>query len=53
MDIYVIKQQILRDLFPDKENIITDRPGLIACDICGDCHDKDSIPLSCQSGDGI
>lgn len=22
------------------------------CDICGDCHDTDSIPLSCQTGDG-
>jgi len=22
------------------------------CDICGDCHDVDNIPLSCQTGDG-
>ena len=22
------------------------------CDICGDCHEPDSIPLSCQTGDG-
>lgn len=23
-----------------------------SCTICGDYHDKDSIPLSCQTGDG-
>jgi len=22
------------------------------CDICGDCHHPDNIPLSCQTGDG-
>ena len=22
------------------------------CDICGDYHESDSIPLSCHSGDG-
>ncbi len=24
----------------------------ITCDICGDCHDIDSIPMGCQTGDG-
>ena len=24
----------------------------VDCDICGDCHDVDSVPLSCQTGDG-
>lgn len=28
------------------------REDIESCDICGDCHDKDSVPLSCQSGDG-
>lgn len=23
-----------------------------SCDICGDYHDKDSVPLSCETGDG-
>ena len=23
-----------------------------SCDICGDLHDADSVPLSCQTGDG-
>ncbi len=23
-----------------------------SCDICGDCHYPDNIPLSCQTGDG-
>ena len=27
-------------------------PKLILCDICGDCHETDNIPLSCQTGDG-
>ena len=26
--------------------------GVVDCDICGDYHDKDSVPLSCQTGDG-
>ena len=26
--------------------------GLVDCDICGDYHESDSIPLSCQTGDG-
>ena len=26
--------------------------GVVSCDICGDCHEIDSIPLSCESGDG-
>jgi hypothetical protein len=26
--------------------------GVVSCDICGDSHDIDSIPLSCESGDG-
>lgn len=26
--------------------------GVVSCDICGDCHDIDSVPLSCQTGDG-
>lgn len=25
---------------------------MVDCDICGDYHDKDSVPLSCQTGDG-
>ena len=25
---------------------------MVSCDICGDRHDIDSIPLSCQTGDG-
>jgi hypothetical protein len=24
----------------------------VSCDICGDYHDADSIPLSCKTGDG-
>lgn len=24
----------------------------IDCDICGDYHDIDSVPLSCETGDG-
>ena len=24
----------------------------IYCDICGDMHDIDCVPLSCQTGDG-
>ena len=24
----------------------------VSCDICGDYHDIDSVPLSCESGDG-
>lgn len=23
------------------------------CDICGDYHDEDSVPLSCATGDGV
>lgn len=26
--------------------------GLVHCTICGDFHDTDSVPLSCQTGDG-
>lgn len=26
--------------------------GLVSCDICGDYHDIDSVPLFCQTGDG-
>lgn len=24
----------------------------VDCDICGDFHDADNVPLSCASGDG-
>lgn len=27
--------------------------GETHCDICGDYHDKDSVPISCESGDGL
>ena len=26
--------------------------AIVPCDICGDQHDADSVPLSCQTGDG-
>jgi len=26
--------------------------GIVSCDICGDTHDIDCVPLSCQTGDG-
>jgi transcriptional regulator with XRE-family HTH domain len=33
---------------------ITDFSGSkVKCDTCGDCHEADSLPLSCQSGDGV
>lgn len=25
---------------------------MVDCDICGDFHDADNVPLSCQTGDG-
>lgn len=25
---------------------------VIECDICGNCHEIDCVPLSCQTGDG-
>jgi hypothetical protein len=25
----------------------------VYCDICGDYHDKDSVPMSCENGDGL
>lgn len=25
----------------------------VRCDICGDEHNTDNIPLSCKSGDGV
>jgi hypothetical protein len=25
----------------------------ISCDICGDYHDKDSVPATCENGDGL
>lgn len=34
-------------LFVDDTGYFDDK-----CDICGDCHEPDSIPLSCQTGDG-
>lgn len=24
----------------------------VQCDICGDYHESDSVPLSCETGDG-
>ena len=27
-------------------------PGETHCDTCGDYHESDNIPLSCQTGDG-
>ena len=24
----------------------------VSCDICGDCHEPDNVPLNCQTGDG-
>lgn len=27
--------------------------GAIFCDVCGDHHEPDSVPLTCQTGDGI
>jgi hypothetical protein len=24
-----------------------------SCDICGEYHDKDSVPITCESGDGL
>lgn len=30
-----------------------DLEGVVSCDICADYHDKDSVPLSCESGDGL
>jgi hypothetical protein len=25
---------------------------IMSCNICGDCHGTDNIPLSCKTGDG-
>lgn len=30
-----------------------DIEGISSCNICGDYHYIDSVPLSCQSGDGM
>ncbi len=26
--------------------------GEVQCDICGDVHDVDSVPIGCETGDG-
>lgn len=25
---------------------------MATCDICGDCHEPDNMPISCETGDG-
>lgn len=32
--------------------IASSQEGQVDCDICGDYHDVDCVPLSCQTGDG-
>ena len=35
-----------------EDKMVDGLEGVVSCDICGDCHDVDSIPLSCETGDG-
>lgn len=29
------------------------KDGAVFCDICGDHHETDNVPHSCQTGDGV
>jgi len=41
-----------RALYALADKLDEEDARFVSCDICGDYHDKDSVPLSCQTGDG-